>query len=109
MKNIREMIILCAILAVVFACGITKVSFAYQNATREQEVNDGIDYALIVAAESYALSKNNDFKEKESYIYGSDLIDAGFLIEIEDIEFKNKKIKIVYEEKNKKYHAEIVE
>lgn len=109
MKNIKEMIILCAVLAIVFAGGITKVSFAYQEATREDEVKEGLENALIVAAESYALSKNNEFKEKESFIYGSDLIDAGFLVEIDGLDFKNKKIKIVYEEKVKKYQAEIVE
>ncbi len=109
MKNIRDMIILSVVLALVFAVVITKVSFAYQGAVREDDIRDNQRDFLLVAAESYVKSKSNEFKETENFIYGSDLIEAGFLLEIEELDFKNTKIKVTYDENLKNYHAEIVE
>lgn len=105
---IKEMIILSGVLAIVFGIAITKISFAYTDALREDEINEGVYHSLIVAAEAYAKVKSEEFKEKETFIYGSDLIDAEFIVENEDLDYKNTKIKVLYDEASKKYKAEIV-
>jgi len=104
---IKEMIILSGALAVVFAIAITKVSFAYTDALKEEEMKNGLQSSLIVAAKAYAQTKKEEIKE-ETFIYGSDLIDAGYLIDVDDLDYKNTKIKITYEESSKSYKAEVV-
>lgn len=105
---VKEMIILSGILAIVFAILITKVSFAYKDALREEDTKNGIKNSLLIAAKAYAEGKKEEFKKEETFIYGSDLIDAGYLVDAEELGYKNIKIKINYVESSKKFNAEIV-
>lgn len=107
MKNIKEIIILSGVLACFFAFAITKVSFAYQEVSKEEELKNGRDNALILAAEAYISFKKEEFTKEETFLYGSDLIDAGFLIDIDDLDYANAKIKVLPTENG--FRAEIVE
>jgi len=62
---IKEMIILSGALAVVFAIAITKVSFAYTDALKEEEMKNGLQSSLIVAAKAYAQTKKEEIKEEK--------------------------------------------
>lgn len=112
MKNrdgfaVKEMIILSGVLALVFAFFITKVSFAYSDAIRVEDCSDAENNALLIAAESYVKYNKEKFKDEEIFVYGSDLIDAGFLLDIDDFDYKNKKMKVVYDKSRDKYIASI--
>lgn len=107
MKNIKEIIILSGILACFFAFAITKVSFAYQEVSKEEEIKNGWNNALIIAAEAYASFRKEEFTQEETFLYGSDLIDAGFLLDIDDLDYANAKVKVIPTENG--FHAEVVE
>ena len=70
--TIKEMIILCAILAVFFAIAITKVSYAYSISASESEGEALKQKALETAANVYVNNNKDKFTEKETYFYGSD-------------------------------------
>jgi len=104
----KEIIILSAILAVVFAFGIAKVSYAYQDAADEEHKNDLKNNSLRIAAEEYAKRNTEKFASEETFIYGSDLIEAGFLMDIEDFDYKNQKIKVTWDKEKDTYKAEVI-
>ena len=104
---VKELIILSAILAVVFGIAITRISFAYEEIMDEENVEIERNHYLTVAAEYYAKMHEEEMQEEENFIFGSDLIDAGFLNDTGDKEKENAKIKITKE--NGSFHAEVVE
>ncbi len=106
---IKEIIILSAILAVVFTFAIVRVSFAYEEKNDKNRTSELKNNALLVAAEYYAKKNSEKFKKEESFLYGSDLIEAGFLMDIEEFDYRNSKLKVTYDEQTKKYNIEIVE
>jgi len=106
---IKEMIVLCLILAVVFAFAIAKVSFAFEEAQEKDRGNSLKDHAIQLAAEYYAKNHPEKFTNVETFLYGSELIEAGFLTDIEDFDYKNKKIKVLYDENNKTYQVEVMD
>ena len=104
---VKELIILSAILAVVFGVAITRVSFAYEEIMDEENVEIERNHYLTVAAEYYAKANEEEMKEEETFIFGSDLIEAGYLCDTGDKASENAKIKITKE--NGSFHAEVVE
>ena len=102
----KRNIILSAILAVVFGVAITRVTFAYESVTQTDTIASEKEHVLKIAAEYYAKMHPEEMKEEENYIFGSDLIEAGYLFDTEDKEKENAKIKITKE--NNTYHAEVV-
>ncbi len=104
---VKELIILSAILAVVFGVAITRVSFAYEEIMNEETITNERVHNLTLAAEYYAKMHEEEMKEEENFIFGSDLIEAGFLSDTGDKEKENAKIKITKE--NGSFHAEVVE
>ena len=113
MKNkqgyaVKELIILCSVLGVVFAIATARVSFAYQLASDEERIEDLKYETLLEAAEQYAKKNPEKFKSVETFLYGGDLIEAGFLMDLEEFDYKNTKIKIVYDDKTKTYKGFII-
>ena len=102
---VKEMIFLSVVLAIVFGIAITKVTFAYEDITKEEEIENEKEHVLKIAAEYYA-KKHSDEMEEETFIFGSDLIDEGFLFDT-DKEKENAKIKIT--KKDGQFSAEVVE
>ncbi len=103
----RELVLLSVVIALVFGFAVTKVSFALKEIKEEDNQIGITNHTLLLAAEYYAKYNSDEFKEKENYIYGSDIIDAGFLIDLNnDKEIRNTKIKIIKEGTD--YHAEVV-
>ena len=103
---VKELIILSAILAVVFGVAITRVSFAYEEITDKENLTNEKNHYLTLAATYYAKMHEEEMKE-ETFIYGSDLIEEGYLCDTGDTEKENAKIKITKE--NGSFHAEVVE
>lgn len=91
---VKEMILLSGLLAIFFGFAITKVSYAYQEASNSDSLMEQQKNSLIIASEEYAKYYPDKFKEKETYIYGEELIEAGFLRDIEEFDYENVKIKI---------------
>ncbi len=107
---LKEVIILCAILALAFGVAITRVSYAYQNIADESVVTREDNNTIKLAAETYAKAHEDTLnKDKENFIFGKDLIEEGYLIQTEDFDYHETKIKITYNNDNKKYIVEIVE
>lgn len=104
----KELIFLGGALAVVFTFAIVKVSFAYEEKSDKDRTTELKNNALLVAAEYYAKRNTDKFKNGETFLYGSDLIEAGFLMDIEEFDYKNTKIKVIYDEQNKNYKVEVV-
>lgn len=114
MKNkngyaVYEMIILSLCLAVVFGIIITKVSFAYQEASNSEVIASEEENSLLVAANVYVKAHEDKFKKDgENYLFGKDLIEAGYLFEMEDTDYGKTKLKVTYNESKQKYQVEIV-
>ena len=104
--TIKEMIILCAILAVFFAIAITKVSYAYSISASESEGEALKQKALETAANVYVNNNKDKFTEKETYFYGSDLIENNLLFEADNTNYSATKIKVTNDDG--KYKVEIM-
>ena len=78
--TVKEMIILCAVLAIAFAIGISKVSYAYQVSLNASETEALINKNLYNAALAYINNNKDKFMEKETFIYGSELIENNLRI-----------------------------
>lgn len=71
---IQELLILFALLGVIFAIGITKISYALEDALNEEEITEVQENNLLYAGELYVKQNSAKFTEKDNYFYGSDLI-----------------------------------
>jgi len=91
----KELIILCALLAVLFTVAIIKVSYAFEEINNmTQSSLASMDETLKKAALLYAKTHSDKFKEKETYIYGKELIENNYLMKLDEKDFENTKIKI---------------
>ncbi len=104
---IKEMVILCAGLAIFFIIAITRISFALEEAKNESTLMEEKNHAIILAAETYAKANPDKFKESETFLFGSDLINEGYLLDIDDTDYQNVELKVWKE--NETFHAEVVE
>ncbi|MBD9075381.1 hypothetical protein EGP91_05230 [bacterium] len=71
---IQELLILFALLGVIFAVGITKISYALEDAQNEEEIAEVQENNLLYAGELYVKKNTDKFTETDNYFYGSDLI-----------------------------------
>lgn len=104
----KEMIILSAILAIVFMIGIGRVSYAYEEADRSDEIAKIEKSYLLDAAKIYVDKHKDEIKDKETFFYGSDFIDDGILMNTDVANYQNAKVKVTMHEDGK-YDVEIVE
>ena len=102
---IKELVILCGVIGLFFIVAVTRVSFALEDARNVEGLEEMKHHSLVVAAEAYAQVKK--LTETETFIYGSDLIEEKFLLDVDDESFKNQKIKITKDKDS--YRAEVVE
>jgi len=105
----KEIIILSGVLAIFFAVAITKVSFALKEANKEDEIYSEKMNVLAYATKAYISMNKDKFDNEETFLYGSDLIKAGFLVDIEDTDYKNAKIKVTHSKDKEDYNVEVVE
>ena len=104
----KEMIMLSAILAIVFMIGIGRVSYAYEEADRSDEIANIEKSYLLDAAKIYVDKHKDEIKDKETFFYGSDFIDDGILMNTDVANYQNAKVKVTMHEDGK-YDVEIVE
>lgn len=106
---IQELIILCAIIGIIFGYSITKISFAYQEASEKENLLEEENNAIKLATEVYIKSHEEEFtKTEETFLFGKDLTDAGYLIQTKDFDYSKTKIKVTYNKETKKYTIEIM-
>lgn len=103
--SIKELVILCAILAIVFGIAISRVSYAYDKIDNSEEMTKESLKHVEQAAKIYVQDHKEEFKEKETYFYGSDLISSNYLSEGSEI--ANVKIKVTHDLDKEEYHVEI--
>lgn len=106
--TMREMIILCSVLAVIYGVAITKTSYAYQEAANTTEINEMKEAGLQTAAETYVKLHKDKFTESETYFFGKDLIEENLLINDSEKDYINTKIKVTHEVNSDHYQVEIV-
>lgn len=105
--SIKEMIILCAVLAIVFAIGIVKVSYAYQDADNTAEMEVVWNDTLLQAARVYVEAHPEEFTDTETYFYGSELVENNYFIDVDDVDVDNVRFKVTHAEGSEDYQVEI--
>ena len=105
--SIKEMIILCSVLAIVFVVGISRVSYAYSISANEGELEALTSKNLYNAAVAYVNNNKDKFTEKETFIYGSELIENNFLFEADNTNYGKTKIKVT-KNTDETYNVEVV-
>lgn len=105
--SIKEMVILCAVLAIVFAIGIVRVSYAYQDADNTSQMETVWNESLIQAARVYVLAHPEEFKDAETYFYGSELVENDYFIDVDDIDVDNVRFKVTRAQDSEDYQVEI--
>ncbi len=107
---ILELVILFAFLGIVFAISISRVTFAYKQASATDTIKEEQDETIKTITKVYAKANKDKFNnDKENYLFGKDLIDAGYLLVLDDMDFSDVKIKVTYQKDKKDYVVEIVE
>ena len=89
---VKELIILFALLGIIFAFGITKISYALEDAQNEQEILEVQENNLLYAARLYVQKNETTFQEDETYFYGSDLV-SDHILNSDIKEYANVKFK----------------
>lgn len=107
--SIKEMVILCSVLAVLFGIGIVKTSYAYEQINKEDEIMAIEEKNLITIAELYVKNFKDKFQEAETYFYGKELIDNQYLINTDNIDFSNTKIKVSRNIETDEYKVELAD
>lgn len=76
---VKELIILFALLGIIFVFGITKISYALEDAQKQEEILEVQENNLLYAADLYVKKNADTFQEDETYFYGTDLISSHIL------------------------------
>ena len=105
---IKELLILCAVLAVVFAIGIHKVSYAYQEVDNQEDYEKETNRLVYEAAKIYVSDHKEEFASEETFFYGSDLIESQYILDVNGVDIANVKIKVVHKADSEDYEVEIV-
>ena len=105
--TIKELLILCGILAIVFGIVISKVSYAYDQVDNSKELEQSSLKHVEQAALIYIHDHKEEFKDEETYIYGSDLIANNYLLGVNSTDIGNIKIKVTHQKDSEDYHVEI--
>ncbi len=107
---IKELLILFGVLAIVFTVAITKVSFAYQEAVDTDNLLTEENNTIKLATQVYIKANPDKIdKEKENFLFGKDLTEAGYLIQTEEFDYSKTKIKVTYNKETKEYNIEVME
>ncbi len=110
MKNkegytIPELIVVAVLLGIFSIVTINKVSYAFLDTKEMNEKSE--EMVISKSASIYGNDHKNDLKEeKTKYVLGKDLIEAGYLADIED--YKNIRVKLEYVEATDSVSAEIM-
>lgn len=92
--TIPELIIVIIVVGIFSIIAINKASYAFVDTDTIGEQTEHL--ILIKSASSYASTIKEELKiEKERYILGSDLVEAGYLVDDEHI-YTNAKVKLSY-------------
>lgn len=105
--TIKELMILCAVLAIVFAIAISRVSYAYDKIDNSEEMEEVALKHVEEAAKIYVQDHKEEFAEKETFFYGSDLISNNYLTGLNGSDIANVKIKVTKTSEDD-YQVEIV-
>lgn len=105
--TIKEILILCGLLAIIFGVAISKVSYAYDEIDNTEELNETSVKHVEQAAKIYVHDHKEEFKEEETYIYGSDLISADYITGLPGVDVSNIKIKVTHLKDSDEYKVEI--
>ncbi len=108
MKNgytVPELLVLIIVIGFFAVLAISKGSYAFEDEQAITAENNKL--ILVKGAILYGESiKESLKKEKTQYISSNDLVEAGYLIQDDDVVYT---IKITYDEENDKIDAEVVE
>lgn len=107
--SIKEMIILCSILGVLFGIGIVKTSYAYEEVNKDEEIIALEEKNLITVAKLYVEKNKEKFAAAETYFYGKELIDNQYLLNTDTIDFSNIKIKVSHNIEKDEYTVELAD
>lgn len=103
--TIPEIIVVAALLGALAIFTINKTSYAFEDTTKFSEKTN--DLILTKSASVYGENNKDAIKqEKTKYVLGSELIEAGYLAE--DEELKNAKIKLEYNETTDAIEIEVI-
>ncbi len=106
--TITELLIVIGVVGLIALIAMIRISFAFEEINNTEEMEQRNHHLVEQATISYAKSKKEEFaKEEDTYIYAKEVASAGFLFEKE--EYNVMKVKIVYDENNDNFHAEIVD
>ena len=104
---VKELLVLCAVLGVFFAIGISRVSFAYEQADKEEELTEMKNNSLLTAAKAYVDMNKDLFTEAETYFYGSDLVSNHYILDIEEEGYNTVRFKVTYNSETDERTVEI--
>ena len=103
--TLPELIILAVVLGIISFVTINKASYAFEET--EAKTTKTEEKVIIKSATLYGESiKDTLKKEKSKYILATDLIEAGYLGDVE--EYHSLKIKLEYEEKTDQIAVELI-
>lgn len=105
---IKEILILMAVLGVLFTVAITKVSFAYQEADKTEELEKMKTNSLQIAAETYVNNNKDKFQEEETFFYGSELVSNNYLLDVDSEGYNAVKFKVTHPKDTDTYQVEII-
>lgn len=104
--TIPELVIVIVVLGLISILIINKTSYAFVTDNTSEET---VKLILVKSATSYANTFKDELKkEKTKYISASEMIEAGYLIDDNNI-YKHYTIELVYDEKTDSILAEVVE
>lgn len=104
--TIPELIIVIIVVGIFSIVAINKASYAFVDTDTIGEQTEHL--ILIKSASTYANNIKEELKaEKERYILGSDLVEAGYLVDDEHI-YSTIKVKISYKEETDQISVEIL-
>ena len=106
--SIKELLILFAALAIVFAIAISRVSYAYDEIDNSEEMQAAALKHVEEASKIYIHDHKEEFEEETTYFYGSDLLEANYLTNAGSVDISNIKIKVTHNKEKDEYEVEIV-
>lgn len=103
--TIPELIIVIVVVGIFSLIAINKASYAFVDSdTISKETEEMI---LIKTSTAYANSILEDIKNDDIYVTGKDIIEAGFLVDSENV-FSNVKLKLSYNAETNSPKVEIL-
>lgn len=105
--TLPELLIVLAIVSIIAIISIVKVSFAFSDINNEEQIAKEEENLIKRASLSYSNKIIEQIKtEKEVFVSGTELVEAGFLMDSE--EYKSLKVKLSYNEEKDTVDYEVV-